>query len=40
MSKRNKGNQPERKLEAEVKQALGIQGLYTEYFEAQFTYGI
>jgi hypothetical protein len=37
MCKGNKGNQPERKLEAEAKHAPSDISLYTEYFEAQFT---
>jgi hypothetical protein len=41
MSKENKGNQPERKLEAEAKHAPSDFSLYyTETFEAQFTYEI
>ncbi len=37
MSKGNKGNQPERGLEAEAKHAPSDISLHTEYFKAQFT---
>jgi hypothetical protein len=37
MSKRNKGNQPERQLAALTKRAASYTSLYTEEFEAQFT---
>jgi hypothetical protein len=40
MSKGNKGNQPERQLAALTKRVASYTTLYTEDFEAQFTWGI